>query len=52
VSAIARLRELTVEELLREELRMSRQQLDPPSRERPDLRLVTPRGAADTHAAG
>jgi hypothetical protein len=52
VSAIARLRELTVEELLREELRMSRPRIDPPVRERSHLRIVAPHEAADTHAAG
>jgi predicted DNA-binding ribbon-helix-helix protein len=40
IAAIARLRELTIEELLREELRMSRRQADPPPRARSHLRLV------------
>jgi hypothetical protein len=49
ICAIARLRELTIEELLREELRMSRQQLDTPARGHSHLRVVGPSGEAGPH---
>lgn len=40
ISAVARLRQITVEELLREQLRMSSRQVDSPARERSHLHLV------------
>jgi hypothetical protein len=51
VAAIARLRELTIEELLREELRMGRRQPDAPARERSHLRLVARNVDAGPHPA-
>jgi hypothetical protein len=51
MAAIARLRELTIEELLREELRMSRRQADAPVRERSHLRLLGPGVDAEPHTA-
>lgn len=50
IATIASLRELTIEELLREELRMSDRQLDPPPRARSHLRLVAPGMDAQPHA--
>jgi hypothetical protein len=50
IAAIASLRELTIEELLREELRMSHRQLDPPPRTRSHLRLVAPGVDAERRA--
>jgi len=49
ISAIARLRQLTVEELLREELRMSSREAQAPGREHSHLRLVAPRFEPGRH---
>ena len=40
VCAIAQLRQMTIEDLLREELRLSHHQPDPPPRDRSHLRVV------------
>jgi hypothetical protein len=50
ISAIARLRELTIEELLREELRMSHRQPEMAERARSHLRLLTPGIETDRRA--
>jgi len=50
ISAIARLRNVTVEELLREELRLSSRQAEPPERQRSHLQIVAPRCEPDRGA--
>lgn len=49
ISAVARLRQITVEELLREELRMSSRQVEPPARERSHLHVVASRRDTEHH---
>lgn len=48
LSAVANLRQITVEELLREQLRMSSRQVEPSARERSHLHVVA-RSDAERH---